>query len=92
MVYFKKKVVAIDSVDMPRLVCSLLMNIKLIPFKFQDRLTFRRIVLKNAYNKRKMFETLLENVPMLKTLNVSTVIKVANHVVCLMGFTDLTNQ
>lgn len=34
-----------------------------------DRLTFRRIVLKNAYNKRKVYETLLENVPMLKTLN-----------------------
>jgi len=34
-----------------------------------DRSTFRRIVLKNAYNKRKMFESLLENVPMLKFLD-----------------------
>ncbi|XP_048740174.1 cAMP-dependent protein kinase type II regulatory subunit-like isoform X3 [Ostrea edulis] len=34
-----------------------------------DRETFRRIVLKNAYNKRKMYENLLENVPMLKTLD-----------------------
>ncbi|XP_074645340.1 cAMP-dependent protein kinase type II regulatory subunit-like isoform X2 [Tubulanus polymorphus] len=34
-----------------------------------DRATFRRIVLKNAFNKRKMYENLLENVPMLKTLD-----------------------
>ena len=40
---------------------------------FHRDITFRRIVLKNAYNKRKVYETLLENVPMLKTLNVSTV-------------------
>ncbi|XP_033745430.1 cAMP-dependent protein kinase type II regulatory subunit-like isoform X1 [Pecten maximus] len=33
-----------------------------------DRTTFRRIVLKNAFNKRKMYEALLEHVPMLKTL------------------------
>eukprot|EP00914_Ancora_sagittata_P011184 GHVO01021797.1.p1 GENE.GHVO01021797.1~~GHVO01021797.1.p1 ORF type:complete len:395 (+),score=66.59 GHVO01021797.1:736-1920(+) len=34
-----------------------------------DRNTFRRIVLKNAYNKRKMYEALLENVPMLKSVD-----------------------
>lgn len=34
-----------------------------------DRTTFRRIVLKNAFNKRKMYENLLENVPMLKQLD-----------------------
>ncbi|XP_052779951.1 cAMP-dependent protein kinase type II regulatory subunit-like [Mya arenaria] len=34
-----------------------------------DRITFRRIVLKNAYEKRKVYESLLENVPMLKTLD-----------------------
>ncbi|CAH1783692.1 unnamed protein product [Owenia fusiformis] len=34
-----------------------------------DRSTFRRIVLKNAYNKRKMYENLLENVPMLNSIN-----------------------
>ncbi|XP_037093464.1 cAMP-dependent protein kinase type II regulatory subunit-like [Pollicipes pollicipes] len=33
-----------------------------------DRQTFRRIVLKNAFKKRKMYEQLLETVPMLKTL------------------------
>ena len=37
----------------------------------QDRATFRRIVLKSAYQKRKMYEQLLENVPMLQEMNVS---------------------
>ena len=36
----------------------------------KDRVTFRRIVLKNAFNKRKMYEALLESVPMLNTLDV----------------------
>ncbi|KAL5015494.1 hypothetical protein ScPMuIL_009764 [Solemya velum] len=34
-----------------------------------DRSTFRRIVLKNAFNKRKLYEGLLECVPMLKALD-----------------------
>ena len=38
---------------------------------FQDRATFRRIVLKNAFNKRKMYEALVESVPMLQSLDVS---------------------
>jgi len=33
-----------------------------------DRTTFRRIILKTAFKKRKMYETLLETVPMLRTL------------------------
>ncbi|KAK7575638.1 hypothetical protein V9T40_011924 [Parthenolecanium corni] len=33
-----------------------------------DRQTFRRIVLKSAFRKRKMYEALIENVPMLKAL------------------------
>uniref|UniRef100_U5EXY6 cAMP-dependent protein kinase type II regulatory subunit n=1 Tax=Corethrella appendiculata TaxID=1370023 RepID=U5EXY6_9DIPT len=33
-----------------------------------DRQTFRRILLKSAFRKRKMYETLLDSVPMLKTL------------------------
>lgn len=33
-----------------------------------DRQTFRRILLKSAFKKRKMYEHLLDNVPMLKTL------------------------
>ena len=38
----------------------------------QDRSTFRRIVLKNAYMKRKMYEQLLESVPLLKHLEVGS--------------------
>ncbi|PSN49339.1 cAMP-dependent protein kinase type II regulatory subunit [Blattella germanica] len=35
-----------------------------------DRQTFRRILLKSAFKKRKMYEALLESVPMLKALQV----------------------
>ncbi|KAB7496089.1 cAMP-dependent protein kinase type II regulatory subunit [Armadillidium nasatum] len=38
-----------------------------------DRQTFRRIVLNAAYKKRKMYESLLEKVPMLKALQISRV-------------------
>lgn len=34
-----------------------------------DRLTFKRIVLKSAFEKRKMYEQLLENMPMFASLN-----------------------
>lgn len=34
-----------------------------------DRHSFRRIVLKSAFKKRKMYESLIENVPMLKSLD-----------------------
>jgi cAMP-dependent protein kinase regulator len=34
-----------------------------------DRITFRRIVLKSAFEKRKMYESLLENMPLFKTLS-----------------------
>lgn len=33
-----------------------------------DRQTFRRILLKSAFKKRKMYENLIDSVPMLKTL------------------------
>ncbi len=36
-----------------------------------DRLTFRKIVLRSAFQKRKMYETLLQGVPFLNTLSVS---------------------
>lgn len=36
-----------------------------------DRQTFRRILLKSAFRKRKMYEELLNSVPMLKALQVS---------------------
>ena len=35
-----------------------------------DRSTFRRIVLKSAFQKRKMYESLLEKVPLLTSLSV----------------------
>lgn len=34
-----------------------------------DRITFRRIVLKSAFEKRKMYEALLENMPLFKSLS-----------------------
>ncbi|KAJ8301326.1 hypothetical protein KUTeg_020313 [Tegillarca granosa] len=46
-----------------------------------DRTTFRRIVLKNAFNKRKMYETLLENVPLLKSLDPYERMNVADALV-----------
>lgn len=36
-----------------------------------DRQTFRRILLKSAYKKRKMYENLINKVPMLKSLEVN---------------------
>ena len=36
-----------------------------------DRQTFRRIVLRSAFHKRKMYEALIENVPLLSALSVS---------------------
>lgn len=36
-----------------------------------DRQTFRRILLKSAYKKRKMYENLIDKVPMLKSLEVN---------------------
>ncbi|XP_064607222.1 cAMP-dependent protein kinase type II regulatory subunit-like [Liolophura sinensis] len=46
-----------------------------------DRITFRRIVLKNAFMKRKMYENLLECVPMLKTLDPYERMNVADALV-----------
>lgn len=36
-----------------------------------DRHTFRRILLKSAFKKRKLYEELLDKVPMLKALQVT---------------------
>lgn len=44
-----------------------------------DRQTFRRILLKSAFRKRKMYESLLDSVPILKTLQVRTKKKNANE-------------
>ena len=43
-----------------------------------DRLTFRRIVLKSAFEKRKMYEQLLENMPMFKSLSAYERMNVAD--------------
>nr|CAD7407779.1 unnamed protein product [Timema cristinae] len=40
-----------------------------------DRTTFRRIVLKSAFRKRKMYERLIDSVPMLKALQVTVTFK-----------------
>lgn len=52
-----------------------------------DRSTFRRIVLKNAYNKRKMYESLLEKVPILSTLTTYERMSVADAL-CTRTFAD----
>jgi len=38
----------------------------------KNRKTFRRIVLRSAFNKRKMYEAFIENVSLLQCLDVST--------------------
>jgi cAMP-dependent protein kinase regulator len=43
-----------------------------------DRHTFKRIVLKSAFEKRKMYEQLLENMPLFKTLNAYERMNVAD--------------
>lgn len=52
-----------------------------------DRQTFRRILLKSAFRKRKMYETLLDNVPMLKTLQVISYIHIS---LCLLRIASCT--
>lgn len=37
---------------------------------FQDRLTFRRIIVKNNAKKRKMYESFIETLPLLTSLEV----------------------
>ncbi|XP_006873717.1 PREDICTED: cAMP-dependent protein kinase type II-alpha regulatory subunit [Chrysochloris asiatica] len=44
----------------------------------QDRLTFRRIIVKNNAKKRKMFESFIESVPLLKSLEVSERMKIVD--------------
>jgi len=43
----------------------------LLLFVTKNRKTFRRIVLRSAFNKRRMYESFLENVPLLQSLDVS---------------------
>lgn len=51
-----------------------------------DRHTFRRILLKSAYKKRKMYEDLINKVPMLKSLEASFFFsdeRIRNELLCL---------
>ncbi|XP_028680520.1 cAMP-dependent protein kinase type II-alpha regulatory subunit-like isoform X1 [Erpetoichthys calabaricus] len=43
-----------------------------------DRVTFRRLVLKNNAKKRRMYETFIESVPLLKSLEVSERMKIVD--------------
>lgn len=43
-----------------------------------DRVTFRRIILKNNAKKRRMYETFVESVPLLKSLNLSERMKIVD--------------
>lgn len=45
-----------------------------------DRQTFRRILLKSAYKKRKMYEDLINKVPMLKYLEASFIEFIAEDI------------
>lgn len=45
-----------------------------------DRATFRRIILKNAAQKRRMYEAFIESVPLLKSLDVSERMKVVDTI------------
>ena len=62
--------VGLNPVDLPVGLNLLYLPVGLLCAAVQERSVFRRIVLKNAYMRRKMFEELLENVPLLKSLNV----------------------
>lgn len=54
-----------------------------------DRHTFRRIILKSAFKKRKMYEQLIESVPMLKALQVKR--KVIELVFFFLNFITLSD-
>lgn len=47
-----------------------------------DRHTFRRILLKSAFKKRKLYEELLDKVPILKALQVRIFHQKAVYVFC----------
>lgn len=43
-------------------------------FSLQDRATFRRLIVKNNAKKRRMYECFIESVPLLKSLEVSSLV------------------
>lgn len=53
---------------------SLNMNLNVFLFfksVFQDRLTFRRIIVKNNAKKRRLYEAFIETLPLLTSLEVN---------------------
>lgn len=50
-------------------------NLLFSAFFLQDRVTFRRIILKNNAKKRKTFEIFIESVPLLKSLEVKSFVR-----------------
>lgn len=45
-------------------------NVFLLNLCFQDRLTFRRIIVKNNAKKRRLYEAFIETLPLLTSLEV----------------------
>lgn len=59
-------------------------------FSAQDRATFRRLIVKNNAKKRRMYESFIESVPLLKSLEVSFAYLIKIHVFCKMWLLPLT--
>lgn len=49
-------------------------------FSAQDRATFRRLIVKNNAKKRRMYESFIESVPLLKSLEVSLAYLIKIHI------------
>ncbi|POI27985.1 hypothetical protein CIB84_008265 [Bambusicola thoracicus] len=49
-----------------------------VKFEYEDRVTFRRIIVKNNAKKRRMYENFIESLPFLKSLEVSERLKVVD--------------
>lgn len=59
-------------------------------FSAQDRATFRRLIVKNNAKKRRMYESFIEYVPLLKSLEVSFAYLIKINVFCKMWLLPLT--
>lgn len=58
---------------------------------FQDRLTFRRIIVKNNAKKRKMYEAFIETLPLLTSLEVRGLVLQCLDTACIYSET-IVNQ
>lgn len=52
---------------------------------FKDRLTFRRIIVKNNAKKRKMYESFIETLPLLTSLEVRTPVYLFKKLLLTIG-------